>query len=321
MRKIVILFFLFVSFTTYAQFDPAGGEIGSKAIHFENNKIIGWSSKVTIQRGWAACNDTSLGRASQGFDDYANGKANGECTSLGDSGIAIVELEIPIADNQGYEFAIFENGFKSNGGYFLELAHVEVSSDGIHYVRFPSETFFDTINQFTNASVMDPTQAHNLAGKNPMFWGTPFDLKDLNKSEYLNTDSIKYIKIIDAVGSLNPMYGSKDGKGKPINDPWPTPWLSSGFDLDAVAILSPGYTGLNELVNQNLSIFPNPSASNSLIQLPLVDVISVSLLDAQGKSLVVNWNENTLTTPHTKGIYQLIIQTQNGQFLSKLCVY
>ena len=125
MRIFLSTFLMSIVFSSHAQFDPAGGEVGSKAVHCESPTIKSWVNKVQINRGWMNIADTSLGRASQGFVTDANGKANGECISLGDGGWAIIELDDFLKDGVGYEFAVFENGFKSNGGYFLEFAHVE----------------------------------------------------------------------------------------------------------------------------------------------------------------------------------------------------
>ena len=45
--------------------------------------------------------------------------------------------------------------------------------------------------------------------------------------------------MVDVVGSIDPMYGTRDSLGNLINDPWPTPFATGGFDLDAVAVLQP----------------------------------------------------------------------------------
>jgi hypothetical protein len=70
-----------------------------------------------------------------------------------------------------------------------------------------------------------------------MPYGTPFDLSDFNDTpDFPNV--INYVKIVDVVGSINPLLGTKDSKGSVINDPWPTNFASSGFDLDAVGVIN-----------------------------------------------------------------------------------
>ena len=46
------------------------------------------------------------------------------------------------------------------------------------------------------------------------------------------------MRIIDVVGSINPEYGSVDRDSNLINDPWPTNFAQSGFDLDAVGVIN-----------------------------------------------------------------------------------
>ena len=97
--------------------------------------------------------------ASDAGDDVTAG-----VVSLGDGGIATLRFGSPLADGAGPDLAVFENGFSSD---FIELAHVEVSSDGIHFVRFPSVSQTQTDTQIGGFSfgAIDPTDLHNLAGK------------------------------------------------------------------------------------------------------------------------------------------------------------
>jgi hypothetical protein len=62
------------------------------------------------------------------------------------------------------------------------------------------------------------------------------------------------------VGSLLPEIGSRDFAGNLINDPWPTPFPSSGFDLHAIGYIHFAIPeSLNEKIgNDQVSIFPNP---------------------------------------------------------------
>ena len=105
------------------------------------------------------------------------GAATGEVTdvvSLGEGGTITLSFERPLADGPGPDFAVFENGF-SDG--FLELAFVEVSSDGEHFVRFPSAYLgLEPIGPFNEH---DPELIDGLAGKYRRGYGTPFDLSVL----------------------------------------------------------------------------------------------------------------------------------------------
>jgi len=41
-------------------------------------------------------------------------------------------------------------------------------------------------------------------------YGTPFDLEEMIGIIGLNVDSITHVKVIDVVGSINPLYASYD---------------------------------------------------------------------------------------------------------------
>ena len=68
--------------------------------------------------------------------------------SLGDGGTVVLTFPQPIGDVPGPDFAVFENGFKAfDNSFFLELAHVEVSSDGVNFYRFPSSSLTPSLSQ------------------------------------------------------------------------------------------------------------------------------------------------------------------------------
>ena len=67
-------------------------------------------------------------------------------------------------------------------------------------------------------------------------YGTPFDLDDIEDNNLLDKQNVTYIRIVDVIGNINPEYASYDSEGNIINDPWPTPFESSGFDLSLIHI-------------------------------------------------------------------------------------
>jgi hypothetical protein len=162
--------------------------------------------------------------------------------SLGDGGIATLTFSAAIFNGEGFDFAIFENSFSDD---FLELAHVEVSSDGINFFRFPSVSLSPSDVQVESFGLLDATQIYNLAGKYRLFYGTPFDLQDLANELGLDINSMTHVRIIDVVGSILPEFATYDSQGNIINDPWPTPFPTSGFDLDAVGVIH--QVGVNSL--------------------------------------------------------------------------
>jgi hypothetical protein len=161
-----------------------------------------------------------------------------QIANLAPPGTITLRLARPVRDLSGADLVVFENGLIAEfvtvddsivGQIFGELAHVEVSGDGVNFTRFPATSL-------TPAAVgaygsIDATNVRNLAGKHANAggesWGTPFDLADVGLSE------IQYVRIVDIPGNG----AFTDSAGRPIHDPWKT-FGSGGFDLEAVGAVS-----------------------------------------------------------------------------------
>lgn len=158
--------------------------------------------------------------------------------SLGDGGFITVTFANPIADGEGPDFAVFENGFGTSGVMlFAELGFVEVSSDGVNFTRFPAVSCTPTATQTNAFTALDPANLHHLAGKHPAGYGTPFDLAALAGTPGLNLQRVTHVRIVDVVGDVKNGQGSRDSLGNWINDPFPTNFSTCGFDLDAVGVI------------------------------------------------------------------------------------
>lgn len=190
----------------------------------------------------------------------------------------------PIVNGPGPDFAVFENGFISDytipgtgsiaGAIFAELAYVEVSTNGIDFIRFPSVSLMLPINAngLTDLNfggtgaygTIDPTNVYNVAGKHAnaygtASWGTPFNLKDVeNAPNVLNgtvdINNINYIKVVDIPGNgffkdsatilidpntIDPntgLGGTYYTTDHGIHDAWLT-WGSGGYDLEAIGAI------------------------------------------------------------------------------------
>ena len=152
--------------------------------------------------------------------------------SLGNGGEITLLFDQPIRNGAGLDFAVFENAFDD---FFLELAFVEVSSNGEDFLRFDCA--------YLGSEPIGQYDTHNteliggLAGKYRAGFGTPFDLellsdKDAVQQGDVDLNAITQIKVVDIIGD-----GSRqDSFGNPIYDPTPTV-ISGGFDLDAVGII------------------------------------------------------------------------------------
>ena len=260
-------FILLLGFTAFSQtFASVPGSLGTTAIKKDSSIIIGWANGIELTRGLMNKSNPSAGFVSFGDKlDAINPseKTTNGIVSLGDSGVAILTFDRPIKNELGPDFAIFENGFIDN---FIELAFVEVSSDGVHFFRFPATSEAPTSLQIGPFDMSDCRYFNNLAGKYRIGYGTPFDLEELSGIIELDISAITHVKIIDVVGSIDPLFGSFDSHGTIINDLFPTEFPSGGFDLDAVGVIHEGPLGIyeNEL---NFSIYPNPTRGNVTVNI------------------------------------------------------
>ncbi|UCG58074.1 MAG: hypothetical protein JSU70_00940 [Phycisphaerales bacterium] len=170
-----------------------------------------------------------------------------------------------IRDVNGYDFAVFENGFVSlysthggsvTGQMHAEFAYVEVSSNGADFARFASVSL--TPAPVGPYGTLEISNIYNLAGKHPnangICTGTPFDLQEIAgdpnvTSGTVDINNIRYVRIVDVPGSGD-FYDRATNhvdsstwpnwapypNDHPVYDAWLT-WGSGGFDLEAVGVL------------------------------------------------------------------------------------
>ena len=312
-----------------AQFAPAASLAGSTAIAQDSAIITTWATGCTLNRGPMNIANPSLGLASAGDSTAAIGMAGENGTvSLGDGGSATLTFNGPIFNGEGPDFAVFENGFMTNDSNlaFLELAFVEVSTDGIRFVRFPAVSHVEDSTQTAPFAPTDASQIYNLAGKYIAGYGTPFDLDELKDSAGIDVNNINYIKVIDVVGSIDNAYATYDALGHKINDPWPTAFASSGFDLDAVGVIhAKGATAVKNITVASALIYPNPVKQGNTAYLELPEAaVAISLYDVSGKLLRVWTDAATIIAINTHqlpaGIYFISGQTISSHFSTKLVV-
>lgn len=247
-----------------AQFAPPAGQPGTTAIFMDSSVFVSWATSCTVTRGLQDISNSSIGYADVGDSSFAIGLADvGGIVSLGDGGSAVLGFSSPIIDGPGPDFAVFENSFDDT---FLELAFVEVSSNGINFFRFPATSLTDTSTQTWSFGLTDATKINNLAGKYRGGFGTPFDLADIPDHLLLNKQAITHVKVIDVVGSIENQYCTRDVYQNKINDPWPTGFGSGGFDLDAVGVIHQQPVSVKEMEKTLVNIFPNPVHSKLHIQ-------------------------------------------------------
>lgn len=257
--SIIIGLFAFVLVapnSVFSQFSGPAGQAGSDAIHCESELFVHWAFEATVSRGFVQVGEPDLGYANFGEDAAAIGKADNNVVSLGDGGSALLQFPFPIVNGPGPDFAVFENAFDDQ---FLELAHVEVSSNGIDFYRFPGISLTQWASQIESFGILDATKIHLLAGKYVTFYGLPFDLDSLPNHQFLDKNNILFVRVVDVIGSIQAGTGSTDRYDNLINDPWPTPFPSSGFDLDAVGVINDkSQLQLTEAMTNFVQLWPNP---------------------------------------------------------------
>lgn len=283
MNKIVLLFIVFWANVGRTQsFPPAAGIAGSTAISKDSSVFVAWADNLIIERGYLDIAFPDLGFASFGSDTNALHHPEGnsvDVVSLGDGGTAVLTFNSSIFNGPGPDFAIFENGFADN---YLELAFVEVSSDGVNFVRFPAISESPTTTQIGPFEYSDCRYVHNLAGKYRQGFGTPFDLEDLIDSVGIDLNAITHIKLIDVVGSIDTLFGTYDSQGNIINDLYPTPFESGGFDLDGIGVIHQNSAKMEETTFE-FSMFPNPTQDFLFIHSK--EKTTISIQDLSGRSL------------------------------------
>ncbi len=272
-------------------FASAAGEDGTTAVSKDDPAIVGWATGFTeiiygasVAERWQTP-EKSLGPAEGNSLDVV---------VLGRGGSVTLSFTNPITNGPGADFAVFENSFSPT---FLELAWVEVSSDGEHFVRFPNLSYVPA-PESGSVGAVDPTDLFGFAGKYQQGFGTPFDLETLadvrtairdgtdafapdfreaftngfEGGTGLDLESIRYIRLVDVVGDGSAV----DAGDVAVYDPYPTTG-SAGFDLDAVAVLNEAApNGLDQTItfpsigNRRLDDGPLALNASSTSGLPVV---------------------------------------------------
>ncbi len=342
-RKLIFFFLFVLPFAGLAQFAPAAGQAGTTAIYKDSTAFAGWAVSCKVTRGYIDIEDTTetytqgdstSNRAFFGSPANALGAPGSaaDVVSLGDGGSATLAFAHPITNGPGPDFAVFENGFPSQTppyGDYLELAFVEVSTDGKRFVRFPSVSLTQDTAQIGGFGQLNPEKIHNLAGKYVADYGTPFDLKDIADSTGVDIDSINYVRIVDVTGDIDSAYARYDSRGNIINDPWPSPYWTGGFDLNAVGVIHE--RNLTSVLSSrgsqhNFAVCPNPANRNVMIENQRAGGknFRLGVYSLNGKMMLLSGSAGKIFSLNTSswpnGFYVLRIQTENAMVLKKLIV-
>ena len=323
MKKIVFVWLMALApMSLWAQFAPAADLPGTTAMHADSSAFVAWATGCTTERGLMRIDKPHLGYAYYGNDSLVLGAPGTggaseivyDVVSLGDGGVATVTFASPIFNGEGPDFAVFENGFGIESDtthtlHFLELAFVEVSSDGEHFFRFPAVTYVPFDNQLGGYGGMVPSQIHNFAGKYDQFYGTPFDLDEVEDNALLDKNRVTHVRIIDVVGCIKPEYATYDSEGHIVNDPWFTSNEKGGFDLEAVGVIHD--LAHNEVVENEMeivSVYPNPVKGQLFVKVE--NLQSVEVYNIVGQQVLVTENDIVDMTALTEGIFFVRVKAE-----------
>lgn len=326
MKNIVFaLIMALVPMSLWAQFAPASCFPGTTAMHADSSAFVAWATGCTVERGLMRINKPNLGYASFGEEALVAGVPGGtfDVVSLGDGGSATVTFASPIYNGEGPDFAVFENGLHPDTDstmtlYFLELAFVEVSSDGVNFFRFPAVTKVPFETQVGGFDAMNPAQIHNFAGKYEAFYGTPFDLDEVEDNPLLDKNKVTHVRIIDVVGCIKPEYATHDSEGNVVNDPWPTSFDTGGFDLDAIGVIHDlAHNDVDENDVEFVSVYPNPV--NDQLYVKADNLQSVEVINIVGQHVLATESAVVDMSALTEGIYFVRV-VSDGRMITKRIV-
>lgn len=309
---------LFFSITGESQsYAPSAEFPGSTAIFKDSAIFIDWANEVEITRAYQNIAFPEIGFVEYGTGKNAIGIADGNpnVVSLGDGGSAVLHFNNSIVNGEGFDFAVFENGFfetNTSELAFLELAFVEVSTDGIEFVRFPAVSEIQTETQIGSFENINARYINNFAGKYTMFYGTPFnldDIADLVAGTSVNINDINYVKIIDVVGTIDDEFADYDSEGNKVNDPYPTAFASGGFDLDAVGVINNIH---NADFSNGLLISPNPVKDILKYQTTISNIETLEVFSIDGKLLISTEKDIDIDVRGLKtGVYIIKVSGKN----------
>jgi len=323
MKKIIVLLGIFFGFEVYSQsYPPQAEQPGSTAIFKESTVFVGWATGIEVERGLiqksnpeATANGSN--RATAGVPQDALGFPDGNTVSLGDEGMATLTFGAPIFNGGGFDFAVFENGPAT----FLELAFVEVSSNGIDFFRFPAHSQTQTTTQLGPFATPLATYLNNLAGKYSSQYATPFDLSDLPDDVLLNKENITHVRIVDVVGTIDPEFATFDSFGNMVNDPFPTPFASGGFDLQAVGVIHQKFLGVNDNQMKTFTVYPNPV--DDFFAVDVENPAQITLFDALGRLVLqqqYSKGQNIDVSGLLSGIYVLQVTSDGINTSQKIII-
>ena len=169
-----------------------------------------------------------------------------------------------------------------------------------------------------NAGSIVPAHLHNFASTYGAFYGTPFDLDEVEDNELLDKNRVTHVRIVDVVGNIDPEYATTDSEGHIVNDPWPTAFASSGFDLDAVGVIHDiAHNDVPENAEESIAVYPNPVRDRLMVKAE--DLQSVEIYNLVGQQVMFSTSDIIDMGALNQGIYFVRINA-DGKTVTKRVV-
>ena len=148
-------------------------------------------------------------------------------------------------------------------------------------------------------------------------YGTPFDLDEVEDNPLLNKNRITHVRVVDVVGCIDSLYASYDCQGHVINDPWPTPFASSGFDLDAVGVIHDlAHFDVSENGEEHVSLYPNPVSN--VLNVKAKNLQTVEVYNLVGQQVMVSRESVVNLSSLMGGIYFVRIVCEGGMITKRI---
>ena len=121
------------------------------------------------------------------------------------------------------------------------------------------------------------------------------------------------------IGTIDPQYATYDAFGHIVNDPWPTNFASSGFDLSGVGVIHQKPVGIGNHEMPQVFAYPNPC--NGTLYIINENAENVALYDMNGRLLQMVDNGDTHITlnmqSYPAGLYLLKVGNGVQKILKK----
>ena len=145
-------------------------------------------------------------------------------------------------------------------------------------------------------------------------YGTFDEVED---TPLLDKSRVTHVRLVDVVGCLDSLYATYDCQGHIINDPWPTPFASSGFDLDAVGVIHDlAHFDVPENAEEAIAMYPNPVRDRLTVKAE--NLHSVEVFNLVGQMVMVSTSSVIDMSDLNQGVYFVRVMTDGNAITKRI---